>query len=115
MESPEHLAKRAAKARERLVLLKADPEKYAEFRARQNALRLSPEIKERVRVYRRKFAQTEKGRQQNCLHQRRVRLKKRGLTLDSYDQMLAAQGGRCAICKTDKPARGGGNYSFPVD
>lgn len=48
----------------------------------------------------------------NSEQQRRANLKKRnGITLDQYEQMLAAQGGCCAICGTDDP----GQRSFHVD
>jgi hypothetical protein len=45
---------------------------------------------------------------------RRVKLKKNfGITPEQYDEMLAAQGGVCASCSTDKP---GGPYGiFAVD
>lgn len=32
-----------------------------------------------------------------------------GITIDNYDSMLASQGGRCALCGTDKP-RGRGRF-----
>jgi hypothetical protein len=43
-----------------------------------------------------------------------VKLKKNfGITPEQYDEMLAAQGGVCASCSTDKP---GGPYGiFAVD
>lgn len=39
-------------------------------------------------------------------------LRRYGLTLAKYDEMLAAQGGRCAICRTSDPK---GNGRFCVD
>jgi hypothetical protein len=36
----------------------------------------------------------------------RHRLKKFGLTIQQYETMLAAQGYRCAICRTDDPGVG---------
>ena len=36
----------------------------------------------------------------------RQRLKKFGLTVEQYETMLAAQGYRCAICRTDDPGVG---------
>jgi hypothetical protein len=36
----------------------------------------------------------------------RHRLKKFGLTVEQYETMLAAQGYRCAICRTDDPGVG---------
>lgn len=35
-----------------------------------------------------------------------------GLSLEQYDEMLTAQGGRCAVCTTTTP---GGRGSFHVD
>jgi hypothetical protein len=44
---------------------------------------------------------------------RNMHLKKYGLTVDSFNEMLRKQDGKCAICKTDKP---GGRYKvFMVD
>jgi hypothetical protein len=37
-----------------------------------------------------------------------------GISIEEYDRMLAAQGGRCAICKTDKP-NGPSKKYFAVD
>lgn len=45
----------------------------------------------------------------------RARLRRRyGITPEQYDTMLAEQGGRCAICRTDQPG-GNGNRTFHVD
>lgn len=34
---------------------------------------------------------------------RALRLKKYGLTIDSYERLFASQSGRCACCETEKP------------
>ena len=45
---------------------------------------------------------------------RRMKYKREyGITIEDYDEMLEAQGGRCAICRTDKP--GGSGKRFAVD
>jgi hypothetical protein len=38
-----------------------------------------------------------------------------GIGPEQYDDMLAAQGGGCAICGTSKPGNGKGNRYFDVD
>ena len=50
--------------------------------------------------------------EKTALRLRRSWLKRYNLTLDEYDDLLAAQGGVCAICKTDKP---GGMGRFHID
>ena len=46
--------------------------------------------------------------------ERRSKLKAAyGLSVEAYDEMLSAQGGGCAVCKSTKP--GGRTKHFPVD
>jgi Recombination endonuclease VII len=45
---------------------------------------------------------------------RRYNLRRYGLTLTAYDEMLARQGGRCAICRTENPGGKQPEY-FNVD
>ena len=55
------------------------------------------------------YEATPKGRED----QLRARLKYRfGVSLEEFRERLATQGGRCAICRTDRP---GGPSSFRVD
>lgn len=62
----------------------------------------------RLKVYRQQRQKTIPGE----VH-RGYRLKRLfGLTIAQYDEMLASQDGRCAICGTDKP---GGKGAFHVD
>lgn len=42
----------------------------------------------------------------------RAKLRRYGLTIETYDAMLAAQGGRCAVCRAAEP---GGRGAFHVD
>jgi len=49
------------------------------------------------------------------LRSRREGLARYGLTVEKFDEMLAAQGGRCAICRTDKPGGVGGPRGWHVD
>ena len=54
-------------------------------------------------------------REWNAEHPESVRktiLKRKGITPEDYDKMLAEQDGRCAICRTDKPRSG---RAFAVD
>lgn len=49
---------------------------------------------------------------QSTSNGRRQELKKYGLTPDGYEQLLLSQGGKCAVCTTDKPNGPGGRYFF---
>lgn len=58
-------------------------------------------------------AWTTKNREHVREAQREKQYKNRyGITVADYDRMLSAQGGRCAICKTDKSL---GRGRFHVD
>ena len=49
-------------------------------------------------------------------HVRRMNLKKKGITPEQYDEMLAAQDYKCAVCqRTDNVLRQGKMQSFCVD
>jgi hypothetical protein len=47
--------------------------------------------------------------------QERNYLKRYGLTPEGYRELLEGQGGRCAVCGTDKPGNGLGDRHFDVD
>jgi hypothetical protein len=50
---------------------------------------------------------------QNKIHRRRADLKtKYGMTQDDYERLLAAQGGKCALCGTDQIGRYGKNAKW---
>lgn len=51
-------------------------------------------------------------RKKNLRYQHAMNLRKYGITLQDYDEMYAAQNGKCAICGTDVP---GGPGRFSVD
>ena len=52
------------------------------------------------------------GAEQRALYSRMETLRRYGLTMDQFDDMVQAQGGKCAICATDKP---GGSGMWHVD
>ena len=80
------------------------------------------ENRDRRREYDREYYQNNKDRKreykrewdQNNTDRRRERhlLRKYGLTLEMYNELLAAQGGVCAYCGTSDP---GGRGAFHVD
>lgn len=88
-----------AHSRRRDEGVKADPERAARYRERRN----------------------EWMRQRRITHQDEIRRWNResylrnkfGLEPEDYQRLLAAQDGRCAICRTDRP--GGAKKHFPVD
>jgi hypothetical protein len=73
------------------ALRRADPEKY---RASERARSKTPRRKYSLRA--------------------RILLTKYGLTHDQYEALCSAQGGRCAICRTDTP-RGRGGWAIDHD
>lgn len=71
-------------------------------------------LKERAAAYRREHpdrvaaarkARADKDPDDYRRRNRAKHLRKYGLTEESYDTMLAEQGSRCAICRTDDPGR----------
>jgi hypothetical protein len=117
MQEEALLARRREANRKRMAAWRANlsPELAQEFRERQKNKRQTEEYREQRQKYRRSVAGKERFRKQQRDSQRRVRLKRFGLTVADYEAMLKAQDGKCAICGTVKPARGNGHYSFPVD
>lgn len=95
---------------------KANPERVREHR--QSAYAKNREqIKARSREWskanrERKAQTTAKWAKENSDRVLNSRLKKFGMSAAEYKDMLSAQGGRCAICGTDKP---GGRGRFCVD
>ena len=58
----------------------------------------------------------DKHRKWNRKATRHWRLKKHGLTLEAFEAILRAQGGRCAICRIESPAgRGRGGWCIDHD
>jgi hypothetical protein len=82
----------------------------AEFYRANGGRSLFPECKVCNRVRSRAYQQARRTSDPD--HVRRQRLSRYGVTPEQFDQMLADQGGECAICGTDVP---GGRGGFHVD
>lgn len=91
----------AANARRR-----SDPETRARNLARQRERR-----RERIAAGTERRLPTERETERSWV--RRLRLL--GLTPADYTRMLAEQGGRCAICRTDRPWLRGGRWAVDHD
>ena len=83
-----------------------------EARGTGDRLVLDPEERKR-----RRYEYNKKWKEKNPVkardHQRRSQLKRRyGITPEDVDALMEAQGGVCAICKTDDP---GGRGVFVID
>lgn len=75
---------------------------------RERALARSRDPQQREKALRRKQTPKGKATQRNS-----ELLRKFGISNVDFDQILLSQGGRCAICSTDKP--GGKGNRFHVD
>ena len=98
---------RARRARSTPEGLEAAREAAREYGRRRRA---TPEGREAVREASRRFYAAEGRADYSRV---KARLNKYGLTEEALAVMLAAQGGRCAICGTDEP--GGRNSVWHVD
>ena len=76
----------------------ANPERMQELQ-RQHRERNADVLRERSRVW------YLNNKERASATGRRLKLKKYGLTEESYQALLRAQEGRCAICATDQPLR----------
>lgn len=75
-----------------------NPEKYRTYsREYQRRARANPETRKRYRETVKKWEVKNRERHLASVRARRLRTKY-GLTPDAYDQMVAAQNGRCLIC-----------------
>jgi Recombination endonuclease VII len=87
-------------------------EKRAQKHRRGNEVKkarraVEPEFVERLKRQNREYSAKHPVIGRNC------KLKKTyGITVAEFDKILAAQGGRCAVCRTDDP---GGRGHFHVD
>ena len=89
-----------AKARE----YERKPERIAQNKIKEAKRRKTPEFIAYREAYQADPAYKE--------YQRIKNINNHGLTIEQFDALLAAQGGVCAICKTDKP---GGRGGFHID
>lgn len=89
----------------RLKKLAQYQEKEREASQRRRELLGKKEYNRQQREYRKNNPElfkkyTERYKERNKVHSRNILLRKYGLTQDSYEAMLFAQKGKCAICKT---------------
>lgn len=72
-----------------------------------------PEYRDKVLAERKRHRERQ-SKEARAAVTLRGRLRKYGLTRDEFDTMLKAQGGRCAICRTDDQGRKG-NTCWSID
>jgi hypothetical protein len=110
---------RKQKANERMAAWRnrrnADPVRRAEYLARIKTHKRAPENRARANAYKKKIAHTDKGREQLRQSQRRIRMKRKGITLAVYDALLEAQVFSCAICGSTTAAHNNITSLFAVD
>jgi hypothetical protein len=61
--------------------------------------------REKVRAAQKAWRERNKQRPSVVAQQYRDRIRQRGLEPEEYERLLADQGGRCAICRSDSPRR----------
>jgi hypothetical protein len=102
-----HIDERFVLSRQCVVCSRECRRDYVDRNPAERTRKRTPEQKKQHAAYMRAHnaANPEKVKDNNLR-------KTYGITLDDYREMLMAQNGRCAICKTDKP---GPHPNFHVD